>query len=93
MHKLIIQYNDQISMLNLRNGKTYTISNDKEADITFKLLEEPIHLEQNEQGVWQANHTSIFKEFKYQTNNGEVIFNIYFKTILLHMRILHLKKS
>ena len=30
------------------------------ADITFKLLEEPIHLEQNEQGVWQ-NHTSIFK--------------------------------
>ena len=54
MHKLIIQYNDQISMLNLRNGKTYTISNDKEADITFKLLEEPIHLEQNEQGVWQA---------------------------------------
>ena len=92
MHKLIIQYNDQISMLNLRNGKTYTISNDKEADITFKLLEEPIHLEQNEQGVWQ-NHTSIFKEFKYQTNNGEVIFNIYFKTILLHMRILHLKKS
>lgn len=82
MHKLIIQYNDQISMLNLRNGKTYTISNDKEADITFKLLEEPIHLEQNEQGVWQANHTSIFKEFKYQTNNGEVIFNIYFKNNL-----------
>ena len=54
-------------MLNLRNGKTYTISNDKEADITFKLLEEPIHLEQNEQGVWQII-TSIFKEFKYQTN-------------------------
>ena len=44
MHKLIIQYNDQISMLNLRNGKTYTISNDKEADITFKLLEEPYTL-------------------------------------------------
>ena len=58
MHKLIIQYNDQISMLNLRNGKTYTISNDK-ADITFKLLEEPIHLEQNEQGVWQKSHVNI----------------------------------
>lgn len=46
-------------MLNLRNGKTYTISNDKEADITFKLLEEPIHLEQNEQGVWQQSHVNI----------------------------------
>lgn len=29
-----------------------------------------------------SNHTSIFKEFKYQTNNGEVIFNIYFKNNL-----------
>ena len=65
----------------------------KEADITFKLLEEPIHLEQNEQGVWQSITRQYLKEFKYQTNNGEVIFNIYFKTILLHMRILHLKKS
>ena len=28
MHKLIIKYNKQLKMLNLRDGKTYTISED-----------------------------------------------------------------
>ncbi|WP_370736920.1 hypothetical protein, partial [Staphylococcus aureus] len=26
MHKLIIKYNNQLKLLNLRDGKTYTIS-------------------------------------------------------------------
>ena len=29
MHKLIIKYNKQLKMLNLRDGKTYTISEDE----------------------------------------------------------------
>lgn len=61
MHKLIIKYNKQLKMLNLRDGKTYTISEDERADITLKSLGEVIHLEQNNQGTWQANHTSINK--------------------------------
>lgn len=47
MHKLIIKYNKQLKMLNLRDGKTYTISEDERADITLKSLGEVIHLEQN----------------------------------------------
>ncbi len=31
MHKLIIKYNKQLKMLNLRDGKTYTISEDERA--------------------------------------------------------------
>lgn len=63
MHKLIIKYNKQLKMLNLRDGKTYTISEDERADITLKSLGEVIHLEQNNQGTWQANHTSINSEY------------------------------
>ncbi|WP_423830800.1 FtsK/SpoIIIE N-terminal domain-containing protein, partial [Staphylococcus epidermidis] len=40
MHKLIIQYNDQLKMLNLQDDKTYTISSDDKADITLKHLPE-----------------------------------------------------
>ena len=47
-------------MLNLRDGKTYTLAKTS-ADITLKSLGEVIHLEQNNQGTWQANHTSINK--------------------------------
>lgn len=35
MHRLIIEYQNQLKMLNLRNQKTYTISGDKSADITL----------------------------------------------------------
>ncbi len=45
MHKLIIKYNKQLKMLNLRDGKTYTISEDERADITLKSLGEVIHLD------------------------------------------------
>ncbi len=77
MHKLIIKYQEQLKMLNLRNNKTYTISNDNNADITLKHLEEAIHLEQNELGMWQANHTTIFQSMIRKTTQGDVTLMIY----------------
>ena len=72
MHRLIIEYQNQLKMLNLRNQKTYTISGDKSADITLDNFNDVIHLEQNEQGTWQANHSSIFKGQERKTNDGNV---------------------
>ena len=64
MHRLIIEYQNQLKMLNLRNQKTYTISGDKSADITLDNFNDVIHLEQNEQGTWQANHFLYLKDKK-----------------------------
>lgn len=77
MHKLIIKYQEQLTILNLQANKTYTISKDKQADITFKQLNEAIHIEQNENGVWQANHTSIFKTLTRKTDAGDMLFTLY----------------
>lgn len=90
MHKLIIKYNKQLKMLNLRDGKTYTISEDERADITLKSLGEVIHLEQNNQGTWQANHTSINK---VHVRKGDLTLHYSFiqKLIMHHLRILQFK--
>ncbi|EFU84239.1 type VII secretion protein EssC [Staphylococcus lugdunensis M23590] len=77
MHKLIIQYNDQLKMLNLQDDKTYTISSDDKADITLKHLPEAIHIEQNEFGAWQANHTTLFKTLVRKVADGEVTLKLY----------------
>ncbi|MGW7968871.1 type VII secretion protein EssC [Staphylococcus xylosus] len=77
MHKLIIKYQEQLKVLNLRDSKTYTISKDNNANITFKHLEEVIHLEQNELGMWQANHTTIFQSMVRKTTQGDVNLMIY----------------
>ena len=61
MLKMVIKYQEQLKVLNLIDNRTYTISNDKEADIIIDNLDEVIHLEQNDEGMWQANHTTIFK--------------------------------
>lgn len=60
MEKLVVEFNNQLNMLNLRNKKTYTISDDLDAEVTFKGLETPVFIEQNDLGEWQANHSSIF---------------------------------
>lgn len=92
MHKLIIKYNKQLKMFNLRDGKTYTISEDERADITLKSLGEVIHLEQNNQGTWQANHTSINK---VHVRKGETLMTLHYsfiqKLIMHHLRILQFK--
>ena len=77
MHKLIIKYQEQLKVLNLRDSKTYTISKDNNANITFKHLEEVIHLEQNELGMWQANHTTIFQSMVRKTTQGDITLMIY----------------
>ncbi|HHW9833030.1 TPA: type VII secretion protein EssC [Staphylococcus aureus] len=77
MHKLIIKYNKQLKMLNLRDGKTYTISEDERADITLKSLGEVIHLEQNNQGTWQANHTSINKVLVRKGDLDDITLQLY----------------
>ncbi|PTG42420.1 type VII secretion protein EssC [Staphylococcus cohnii] len=77
MHKLIIKYQEQVKMLNLRNNKTYTISNHASADMYIKNLEEAIHLEQNEAGMWQANHSTIFQSMVRKTAQGDVTLMIY----------------
>ncbi|MCP8609479.1 FtsK/SpoIIIE N-terminal domain-containing protein, partial [Acinetobacter baumannii] len=77
MHKLIIKYNKQLKMLNLRDGKTYTISEDERADITLKSLGEVIHLEQNNQGTWQANHTSINKGLVRKGDLDDITLQLY----------------
>ncbi|MDU9972935.1 type VII secretion protein EssC [Staphylococcus aureus] len=77
MHKLIIKYNKQLKMLNLRDGKTYTISEDERADITLKSLGEVIHLEQNNQGTWQANHTSINKVHVRKGDLDDITLQLY----------------
>lgn len=77
MHKLIIKYQEQLKMLNLRNNKTYTISNNDSADIYINNLDEVIHLEQNEAGMWQANHTTIFQSLVQKTKQGDVTLTIY----------------
>ncbi|RIM33568.1 hypothetical protein BUY22_15845, partial [Staphylococcus cohnii] len=77
MHKLIIKYQEQVKMLNLRNNKTYTISNNDSADIYIDNLDEVIHLEQNEAGMWQANHSTIFQSMVRKTAQGDVTLTIY----------------
>lgn len=77
MHKLIIKYNKQLKMLNLRDGKTYTISEDERADVTLKSLGEVIHLEQNNQGTWQANHTSINKVLVRKGDLDDITLQLY----------------
>ncbi|PHK48482.1 type VII secretion protein EssC [Staphylococcus edaphicus] len=77
MHKLIIKYQAQLKMLNLRDQKIYTISGDRTADITIKNLDEAIHLEQNEEGMWQANHTTIFKSLVRKTKNDDITLTVY----------------
>lgn len=93
MHKLIIKYNKQLKMLNLRDGKTYTISEDERADITLKSLGEVIHLEQNNQGTWQANHTSINKVLVRKGDLDDITlhYNFIQKLIMHHLLILQFK--
>ncbi|AVG49993.1 essC protein [Staphylococcus aureus subsp. aureus 091751] len=91
MHKLIIKYNKQLKMLNLRDGKTYTISEDERADITLKSLGEVIHLEQNNQGTWQANHTSINKVLVRKVTLMTLHYSFIQKLIMHHLRILQFK--
>lgn len=91
MHKLIIKYNKQLKMLNLRDGKTYTISEDERADITLKSLGEVIHLEQNNQGTWQANHTSINKVLVRKGDLDDITYSFIQKLIMHHLRILQFK--
>lgn len=93
MHKLIIKYNKQLKMLNLRDGKTYTISEDERADITLKSLGEVIHLEQNNQGTWQANHTSINKVLVRKGDLDDMTLHYSFiqKLIMHHLLILQFK--
>ena len=91
MHKLIIKYNKQLKMLNLRDGKTYTISEDERADITLKSLGEVIHLEQNNQGTWQANHTSINKVLVRKVTLMTLHYNFIQKLIMHHLLILQFK--
>lgn len=91
MHKLIIKYNKQLKMLNLRDGKTYTISEDERADITLKSLGEVIHLEQNNQGTWQANHTSINKVLVRKVTLMTLHYSFIQKLIMHHLRTLRFK--
>ncbi|PTI28144.1 type VII secretion protein EssC [Mammaliicoccus vitulinus] len=77
MHKLIIKYQKQLKMLNLRDKQTYTISNKETADITFKGLDEAIHIEQNVSGMWQANHTTILQSLVRKSELGDITLMIY----------------
>lgn len=77
MLKMVIKYQEQLKVLNLIDNRTYTISNDKEADIIIDNLDEVIHLEQNDEGMWQANHTTIFKSLVRKTNHGDLTISIF----------------
>ena len=47
------------------------------ADITLKSLGEVIHLEQNNQGTWQANHTSINKVHVRKGDLDDITLQLY----------------
>ena len=47
------------------------------ADITLKSLGEVIHLEQNNQGTWQANHTSINKVLVRKGDLDDITLQLY----------------
>ena len=60
-------------MLHLRNGKTYTISDDSRANVTLPGLTLPIRIEQNVEGGWQANHSTIHRIQRYTTPDDQDI--------------------
>lgn len=91
MHKLIIKYNKQLKMLNLRDGKTYTISEDERADITLKSLGEVIHLEQNNQVLGKRIILLLIRCLLEKVTLMTLHYSFIQKLIMHHLRILQFK--
>ncbi|AVO03098.1 type VII secretion protein EssC [Staphylococcus simulans] len=78
MQKLIIKFNDQVRMVNLHSGQSYSIDHTSQADITLEKLEHPIIIKEHMTNKWNANEISLIpnRNLTIEEGNYQVQFEL-----------------